>query len=62
MTIASAYQEIRELIKEKHTVGAEAVMAALARACSGEPYLGRDQLHELLDQAYRHMEYERKYK
>lgn len=60
MTIASADREIRELIHEKHVVGAEAVVNALVRACDGQPYLGREYLHELLDQAYRHLEYEKK--
>lgn len=60
MTIASADREIRELIHEKHVVGAEAVANALVRACDGQPYLGREHLHELLDQAYKRLEYEKK--
>lgn len=60
MTIASADREIRELIHEKHVVGAEAVVAALVRACDGQPYLSREYLHELLDQACRRLEYEKK--
>ena len=60
MTIASADREIRELIREKHVVGAEAVMNALVRACDGQPYLGRDYLHVLLDQAFRRLEEEKK--
>lgn len=60
MTIASADREIRELIHENHVVGAEAVMNALVRACDGQPYLGREYLNELLDQAYRRLEYEKK--
>ena len=59
MTIASADREIRELIREKHVVGAEAVVNALVRACDGQPYLGREYLHELLDQAYRRLESEK---
>lgn len=59
MTIASTDREIRELIHEKHVVGAEAVMNALVRACDGQPYLGREYLHELLDQAFRRLEYEK---
>lgn len=59
MTIASTDREIRELIHEKHVVGAEAVMNALVRACDGQPFLGRDYLHELLDQAFRRLEYEK---
>lgn len=59
MTIASADQEILELVHEKHVVGAEAVMAALVRACDGQPYLSQEYLHKLLDQAFRRLEYEK---
>lgn len=60
MTIASADREIRELIHEKRVVGAEAIVAALVRACDGQPHLSREYLHELLDRAYRRLEYEKK--
>ena len=56
MTIFSTEKEIRELIDEKHVVGAEAVINALVSACVGQPWLDRTAIDRMLDAAYRLLE------
>lgn len=51
MTIASCGREINDLIKEHSVYGVETVLNAIARASLVHPYLGRQHLHEMLDNA-----------
>lgn len=56
VTIFSTEKEIRELIDEKHVIGAEAVINALVSACAGQPWLDRAAIDRMLDAAYRLLE------
>lgn len=49
MTIASAGEDIRELIDKHHVYGAEAVINALMRACEGRDYLTADDIKKLIE-------------
>lgn len=51
MTIASCGREINDLIKEHSVYGVETVLNAIARASLVHPHLGRQHLHEMLDNA-----------
>lgn len=57
MTISSAHKEIKEIIREYHVYGAEAVINALLYACDGNPYLTREDLLKLIDNGYKMLEY-----
>lgn len=51
MKIAETSNSIKSVISQHHVYGAEVIMNSIAYACYNEPYLGREQLHELLDRA-----------
>lgn len=51
MTIASCGREVNDLIKEHSVYGVETVLDAIARASLMYPHLGRQHLHEMLDNA-----------
>ena len=59
MTIAQTDSQIKGIIHEHSVYGAEAIMQALVRACKNHPYLKLEDLHKMLDSAYKHeVEYE----
>ena len=51
MTIASCGREVNDLIKEHSVYGVETLLNAIARASLMHPHLGRQHLHEMLDNA-----------
>ena len=51
MTIASCGREVNDLIKEHSVYGVETVLNAIVRASLMHPHLGRQHLHEMLDNA-----------
>ena len=55
MTIAALDPEIKGVISKHSVYGAEAVVNALVRACDGHQYLQREDLIELLDNAYKRL-------
>ena len=60
MTIAATDREVRNLIREHHIVGAEAVVNALARATKEEKYLDREAIIRMLDHELEWLEREKK--
>ena len=55
MTIAETDRTIKELIKEHHVYGAEAVINALVRASQDEPYLDEGVYILMIQNAYKHI-------
>lgn len=56
MTIAQVDKEIKDLINNHHVYGAEVLISALARASKNEKWLGKKDIHKLVDEAYRHLD------
>lgn len=56
MTIAGCDKEIRGLIDDYSVVGLEAVMNAVVRATKDKPYMGKMEVHQLLEKCYEHEE------
>ena len=58
MTIAQTDREIKELINEHHTYGAESIINALARALNDEKFLGEEEVIVLVKSAFKRMKEE----
>jgi len=55
VTIAQTDREIKALINEHHTYGAETIINALARASKDEKFLGEDEVIVLVKSAFKRM-------
>ena len=59
MTIAQTRNAIKGIIHEHSVYGCEVIINSIVAACKDHPYLKLEDLHKMLDTAYRHeVEYE----
>lgn len=54
MTIMQLDGEIKSVIDKHHVYGAECILYALVRACSGQPYLEGDDIQRILKDVINH--------
>ena len=49
-------QDITTIIKTQHVYGAEVIIKRLVTACKDEPYLQKEHIIHLLDEAYKELD------